>query len=272
METLLTKLSSTAQKAIATILILISFTVVVFSAYTFLPVDVEWQRDGPPSVGVDWKGAFRPATLALLHGENPYEHSAFSPPWIYALLIPVAVLPAPLGAAVMYALGLFMFAFAAFRFSGKPWMALAILALPFVWQNANNGNIDWMIALGATLPPQIGLFLVLAKPQISAGLMLFWGVEAWRQGGWKEAVRTFGPVSAALLLSFALYGLWPLKAGRLVDVWWNASLWPASIPIGFALLFSALRSRKSDLAISASPFLSPYLTEHSWGLAVFGLL
>jgi hypothetical protein len=53
---------------------------------------------------------------------------------------------------------------------------------------------------------------------------------------------------------------------------WNLSLWPHGIAIGIPLLVSAIHSRQSDLAVTASPFLAPYVSGHGWSIALFGLV
>ena len=51
----------------------------------------------------------------------------------------------------------------------------------------------------------------------------------------------------------------------------NASLWPMYIPVGLALIVSAIRQRKVEYAMPASPCLSPYVLFHSWSSAVIAL-
>jgi hypothetical protein len=69
-----------------------------------------------------------------------------------------------------------------------------------------------------------------------------------------------------------LYGLWPLRSSELSTVQWNASFWPASIPVGIVLAVSALKNLNKRLAIIASPFLSPYIGAYSLSIPVLGLL
>ena len=222
--------------------------------------------------GVDWKGAFRPATLLMLRGENPYLARGFhNPPWALVPLIPVALLPEQLGAAVMLVLNFFVYDFVAYRLKAKPLPLALFLFTPVVIFCGTNGNIDWLCALGFLMPPQIGLFFVLMKPQIGAALALFWLVEGWQVGRLHEVARVFGPLAAVTLLSFTLYGFWPLQMAVMPDNPYNRSMWPFSIPVGLALLVYALRTRKKGLSLTAAPFLSPYLTIHSYAPALLGL-
>ncbi|HQA69263.1 MAG TPA: hypothetical protein PK801_13125 [Aggregatilineales bacterium] len=70
----------------------------------------------------------------------------------------------------------------------------------------------------------------------------------------------------------ALYGLWPLRSSQEVGLWWNASLWPMSIPIGLALVAAAVRSRRIEYAMGAAPCLSPYVLLHAWSGALAAIL
>lgn len=74
----------------------------------------------------------------------------------------------------------------------------------------------------------------------------------------------FGPFSLVLLLSLFVFDMWSLRFEREIDLWWNAILWPASIPVGLALLVGVIKSHKIEYAIGASPCLSPYVLLHSW--------
>ena len=222
---------------------------------------------------VDWRTAFRPAAQSMLLTGNPYRVEAFfNPPWTVLPMIPLAFLPEQVGAAIMFVAGLAGFAFAAHRLGADPLVLGAFILSPPVVHSLLNGNIDCLPLIGFVLPPQIGLFFVLVKPQMGAAVAVFWLVEAWREGGWREVVRVFWPVVAALAVSFVLYGLWPLRSGQEVGLWWNASLWPMSIPVGLALLAAAARTRRIEYAMGAAPCLSPYVLLHAWSGALAAIL
>jgi hypothetical protein len=129
-----------------------------------------------------------------------------------------------------------------------------------------------MPLLGFALPPYLGVFLIVVKPQMGFTLGLFWLVEAWRKGGIKQVSYVFGPATLCLLASFAFLGLWPLRFGRTLGFWWNASLWPTSIPVGLALMVAAFRRRRAEYALAAAPCLSPYVLFHSWSGALIALV
>jgi hypothetical protein len=136
------------------------------------------------------------------------------------------------------------------------------------------GQIDGMVSLGLIFPRSIGLFFILAKPQIGVIVAIFWLAEAWREGRWKLVLRTFSPVIVAFLLSFILFGFWPLiiLTHNLINTQHNTSLWPLSIAIGLPLLIYALFKRKENFALMSGSFLSPYVAPQSWSFSLLGLL
>lgn len=221
----------------------------------------------------DWADIFRPAALALLQGKSPYEvQPVFNPPWIILGMLPIALLPVDISKTLMFLLTFLGYGVAAYRLK-TGYINIAIFLInPFLLFGAMLGNIDWLVPLGLTLPPQIGLFLVLAKPQVGIGIAIFWLIEALRTGGFKEVVRIFAPVSIGFLLSFLVFGMWPLKTGQLSDVWWNISLFPFSIPIGIALLITAIQKRDISNSIASGAFLSPYFSPQSFSVPIFAII
>lgn len=215
--------------------------------------------------GQDLYGVFLPATRLWLSGRSPYSETMFfGPVWALVPFVPLVFLPQLWGRAFLFMAALCAFTFSAWRFGAKPIAIVAFLLSPPVVMALWLSSIDWMPILGFVLPPQIGLFLIMVKPQMGSMVALFWFVEALRTGGWKEALRIFWPVTVALVVTFGLYGLWPLQASSLVSIEHNASLWPISIPVGFRLLVAAFRKRQLGYALAASPCLSPYVMVTSW--------
>lgn len=215
--------------------------------------------------GIDWHLSWRPAALDMLAGRTPYDNVTFySPPWLIAPLLPLALLPEHIGRAALFLISIAGLLLAVRRFGGSLAASLIVLASPPSFHMLLNANIDWIPVLGATLPPRWGLFLVVVKPQIGAGIALYWLVQSWREGGWRRCIAVFGPVTIAFLLSFVVFGLWPMSMLSATSHSWNASLWPYSLPIGLALLVTAVRQSQSRYALVAAPCLAPYLAFHSW--------
>lgn len=225
-------------------------------------------------IGIDWRETFYPASRALLEGESPYSIPTFrNVPWTAVLLLPFTVFSEQVGGVLFFIASAGIYAWTAYRLQASRIALIVFLLSPPVVYGLRMLNVDIFVLLGFALPAPIGLFFVLIKPQMGSVMALFWLVEAWRQGGVKQAVKTFAPVTIVLLLSFFIFGNW--LQGRQVDLldsFWNASLWPWAIPIGVVLTALSLRDLRADLAMSASPFLSPYLAYHSWASVLVGLL
>jgi hypothetical protein len=229
--------------------------------------------------GIDWRLTYRPATLALLSFHNPYapEVARDAPfaaaTWGLLPLIPLAILPLKVGRTILLLISLISFAYSAKKLGANRFGILLFLLSPPVLFCLLNGNIDWIPILGFILPPQIGLFFIMVKPQIGIAVAVYWLFQAWRQGGIRPVVKVFLPVSIALLASFGLYGLWPLQSTQVLTIAqrYNTSFWPISIPIGLALIVAAIRLKQAKLAMAASPWLSPYVLFNSWSGALAAL-
>ncbi|MGE5123251.1 MAG: hypothetical protein ACM3H7_01950 [Acidobacteriaceae bacterium] len=222
--------------------------------------------------GGDWTRNLRSGALALLSGKNPYDGNFYNAPWSLIPILPLAVLPERVGGAILFLAGLVGYFVLLRKLNANIFTTLIFIFSPPVLENLRLGNIEWLVMLGYLMPPQIGLFFVLMKPQVGFAMAIYWLVEAWRNGGVRQVLKIFLPVTIATLLSLVIFGLWPLKMSRAIDVFWNLSLWPLSIPIGLVLLTLAIRRRKASFAYMASPFLSPYVTLYSYGTVILGLV
>jgi hypothetical protein len=239
--------------------------------FAFLVLTVLMSQLLPPAI--DWSEVFRPAALEFLSGRSPYTIDGYNnPPWTIIFILPVAILPENIGRAIGLLIGLASFTYTAYRLGAKPIGIIFLLLSPPVLHCMLNGSIDWLVAVGFVLPPWIGLFLITIKPQMGVGVVVFWLVEAWRKDRWREVVRIFGPISVFTVLSIIIFGFWPSRFSSHLGEWWNASLWPASIPVGLSLLVTAFRKRRMEYAMGASPCLSPYVLLHSWVGALLAMV
>ncbi|MFH2101928.1 MAG: hypothetical protein ABIJ39_01035 [Chloroflexota bacterium] len=227
-----------------------------------------------PVVGIDWKETFFPAARAVLQGKSPYSVPTFrNAPWTILPLLPFAAMSEEIGGMVFFIVSLGVYAWTAYRLKASRIALIVFLLSPPVVYGMRMLNVDILVLFGFTLPAPLGLFFVIIKPQMGIVMGLFWLVEAWQQGGIKSVIRTFTPITIALVLSFVLFGNW--ISGRQADLFpstWNASLWPWALPIGIVLVALSVRDGRKDLAMSASPFLSPYLAYHSWASVMAGLI
>ncbi len=225
-------------------------------------------------LGIDWRQTYYPAVRLMLAGQSPYGIATLhNPVWALFPLVPFALLGERAGSIAYLVFSIFTYGFVAYKLRARLIALTAFMvSLPVLYAMGMQ-NIDTFVLWGYILPPPIGLFLVLTKPQMGVGISIYWGWLAWRQGGWKKLVTTFAPIAAALALSFLFFGNWLVETSENVVVSsWNASLWPWSIPLGLGLVYFAIRYNNEKAAISSSPMLSPYLAAHSWSVALIGLL
>lgn len=242
---------------------------IVLAVLLFIGVATIWSI-----VGIDWKETFYPVARAVLDGKSPYIVPTFrNVPWTVLPLLPFALFSETVGGILFFLATYVAYGWVAYKLKASPIALIAFLISPPVFYGMRMLNVDILVLLGFVLPAPIGLFLVIIKPQMGLAMVIFWFVEAWRNGGIRAVLRTFTPVTVVTLLSLVFFGNW--QAGRQSDLsgsFWNASLWPWVLPIGLALVMLSLRDRRKELAISASPFLSPYLAYHSWAGALLGLI
>lgn len=226
------------------------------------------------TVGIDWKETFFPAARAVLHGESPYSVPTFrNAPWTILFLLPFALFSETTGGIFFFLASFGIYAWVAYRLQASRFALIVFLLSPPVVYGMRMLNIDIFVLIGFTLPAQVGLFFVLIKPQMGIAMIPFWLIQSYRQGGIRKVITTFIPVLFVAGLSFFMFGNWLTdRQSDLLDSLWNASLWPWAIPIGIVLTSLSIRDRRSDLAMAASPFLSPYLAYHSWVSVLAGLI
>jgi len=243
--------------------------VIILAATAFLVV---YMHDFmAPLKQSDWSETYYVAAHALMRLRSPYGAGFFNPPWVLIPLLPIALLPTDWGNALMFVLNLVAFLFVFIRLKISPWLYLPLIFFSGVMSNSIYGNIDGFCALGLILPPQIGLFFVMAKPQIGIVVALFWTLEAWNKGGWRRVVKTFAPVSGAYLLSFVLFGNWMSGSAAILGAWWNTSIFPWGIPIGLILFGLAVWRKQLGYAMAAGPFFAPYVNFFTWSFCWIGL-
>lgn len=106
---------------------------------------------------------------------------------------------------------------------------------------------------------------------MGVAVKLFWAAQSWRRGGLNEFSAVIAPILIALAISFLLFALWPWRFEREIGLWWNASLWPASIPVGFGSTAAWIKREEIKYSLGASPCLSPYVLLHSGVAALLAL-
>lgn len=193
---------------------------------------------------------------AVLHGVNPYTNSGyFNPIYIAALFAPLSLLPPQIAAHIDSAVIFVLYLWAAYRLFGTDRLLLAMLA-PFAVLIAAWGNIDALVLLGATLPAPVGVWLLLAKPQIGlfAALIMLWNYRSV-----KLALAVIAVMLLSVLLGMIHGGLNTLGSMSLGLIGWF---------MGLPLLYLAWRRKDSVIALGAAAFISPYVTPLNWCAAL----
>jgi hypothetical protein len=227
----------------------------------------------PP--GGDWLN-FLPAIQAFLQGGNPYLvgkefYGVYEPFWTYILLAPFALLPFWVGRILLFLVSLVAFAVTAVKMGASKFQLVMFLCSTSVFGGLYSGNIDFLVTLGYWMPPQFGLFFVLMKPQIGVCIAIYWMYMAWNEGGVREILRVFAPITGAYLLSFFMYGFWPGYLFNMPNNPWNWGLFPYLVPIGIFLLYKALQQKDKRLAGISSPLVAPYVTGYNFSIILLSL-
>lgn len=225
--------------------------------------------------GGDWLN-FLPAIKIFLQGGNPYLvgkefYGVYEPFWTYILLAPFALLPFWAGRILLFLVSLVAFAVSAVKMGASKFQLVMFLFSSSVFGGLYTGNIDFLVTLGLWMPPTIGLFFVLMKPQIGACIAIYWMYRAWREGGVWEIIRVFAPVTGAYLLSFLLYGFWLKHLFNMANNPWNFGIFPYLVPIGIFLLYKALQQQDKRLAGMSSPMIAPYVTTYNFSIMLLSL-
>lgn len=226
-------------------------------------------------VGLDWRDAYRPAALAMLRGDSPYESGPagfFNAPWALLPFLPAAIMPYNIGRALVFIMGLCGFAYIGYRLGARPVSLAIFLSSASVIGCLNNGNIDWLPLLAILMPARYGLIFASIKPQIGIGLGVYWLWESWKEGGIRMIVKNFAPVSFLFILSFAVYGFWLDRLIGMQNNENNMSLFPYGVILGLAFLLKSFMDRNNKLALASSPMLAPYVSQFSWSALLIGFI
>jgi len=190
----------------------------------------------------DWIIYFKPAALAW---HDPFLPGIFNPPWLFVLLHPLSILPDPWGIVVLmiFSVGVVMLylrspAKSFFVLTSAPMVSIFLL-----------GQVDIFPLVGLMVTPALSLPFLAVKPQ---GVFLAALPRLSR--------KSLTVLAITLLLSVALWGLWPFK----LDIpdqhvyKHNMALFPWSIPLALPLLWLGLRRKSDALLCWASLCLAPY--------------
>jgi len=268
MTELETKLPRTKFATIIEYSVQIAFLIWIFACLALLILFLQLSKN----VSESWHAVFRPATVLLISGQSPYQNQGFySPPWALIPFIPMLIFSPFVGEIVIGVVTIFSYWYAGWKLGASPLLAALIATTPFVLYNAITVNVDWMVALSLIAPTPLSLILAAAKPQLGFALIIYHLAIGIKRRNIAKLIKDFAPLATLSILSIAIYGPWMVTQNP-VDKPWNRSIWPYGIPIGLAILSAAIRGERKNLSLAASPFLTPYLAQASFGLPVLGLL
>ena len=218
----------------------------------------------------DFLDAFWPAAHIPF---DPYGVPAFlNPPWVALLLYPLTFLSERVAQAIIAFSNLGITLLLVARYGGTRWSyILTVTSSPFL-SLLFNGNIDFLPMAAFLVPTNLGLALMLSKPQVGIMTGLIWFKQA------RHRVIFLIPAVTLLLISFTIWGWWVpdmlrqsiYADGRSVGPW-NISPFPWLVPIGFFLLYYAWKLEDELIAVAATLCLVPYFAAYSL-TAMFAML
>lgn len=209
------------------------------------------------------------ATFTVGNLARPYDQPGFvNPPWTMLFLWPFSLPPFEIAVLLQLIVLLAAIIGVIFKFGDRQSTRLAsliVLTSPFALDNALQLNIDWIVVVALLLPPAYCAPLLLTKPQNAIGYLL--------SLKWPQLVRWTAITLGLVLISFVLWGNWPLEwlenSNEKLVVWQiniapNAFLgYPLAIILGIIVLVLALRRRDPVLSILAGMCFVPYLASYS---------
>lgn len=222
-----------------------------------------------PALTSDWD-LYRAATLAFFRGENPYDEEhvfqfhIFNPPWVFPLLLPLAVLPRYVGLVLLSIISCVSLLAISKHYEMDVLESVLVIVSVMHLHSIANGNVEFLPLLGVMLPPPLALIILAIKPQSTIGMMLFVVYKVYKERGWKRAMLTVMPLAALTAAWLIFYGL-PQYVRT--EAYW----WPWSIIVGVAALGVAFWKNDERWALLSSPFFAPHAYVHSYlgGLFVF---
>jgi hypothetical protein len=216
-----------------------------------------------PPMGIDWHFTFFQVAQDPFH---PYEIKYFiNPPWAALILSPFSFFSEQIGLAINASLGLLVMGILIIqRGGGKFALLLSLTSFPVLTAVAD-GTIDWIPAIGFLLQNQWGLPFLLIKPQSGVLAFLAWTTSI------KQTVKIILPTIITIILSFFVWGNWPLKIWENMQAMkisqsglssWDISPFPWAIPVGLAIIYMMIRFRPKEselLGILATFCIFPYM-------------
>lgn len=214
----------------------------------------------------DWSYAYYHVGKTPL---DPYSVRGFlNAPWLAWILAPFTIFPEHLSGAIWMTCAVLLTVWSMHRLQSSMLGIMLCLLSPAAIRYITSGQIGAVSLVGFVLlltydkmPIKgLGLVLMSIKPQVlGAGALSYW-LNLNRY----DKIRVVLPLVGVLLVSFLLYGFWPLEVNpaelnHVVDF----SVWPFGIPIGLFLLGWSIWKNKPIAGGLSTYFLVPYVSPSS---------
>jgi hypothetical protein len=221
----------------------------------------------------DWFDIFDPAARGVFSGLSPYHRPNFNAaPWAVVPLLPIVLFPPTVAHGIMYVTCAALLFYIMWRLKVNLVTAVAFFVSPTAIGALLVNNIDPIVISGMLFPPIWGLFLLVIKPQIAMGVVIYTLGETWRTSGFWGVVRTFAPVTILFLVAIILFPIWPIRMLSLPQNPYNRSTFPYLIPLGLFFLWLAFRHKNPYFALAGSLFFVPYHTLYTYIAFQIGLM
>lgn len=214
----------------------------------------------------DWERFFMPAVSVFMQGLAPYGYGFYNPPYTLVLLMPFALLPIVLSRVLIFGVSFGVLAWVAHIRGASVWTLILFLLSPFTLLSLGMGNVEWLTVLGVALANSVGVALMLIKPQMTIGVLGFMALERLRTRDWRGGALLFAPAVMLYTASAWMYPTWLTSvAGYESNSLANAAL-PAfvGLPLGVVMLGLALKTKRNELALAASPCFFAALSPAVW--------
>jgi len=221
----------------------------------------------------DWYATFDPAARGVFSGHWPFDNPGYRyPPWAILPLLPMVLFPPLLAHGLMVVVTALILIYIAWRLQPPVLAVAAFMLSPTAVGLLLINNLDPFVITGILLPPVWGLFVLIIKPQVGLGVILYYLYQTWKNERFWGVVRTFSPMLIVYLLAVIAFPIWIPRMLENPSSSWNRSLFPYAIPVGVFVMWLAIRRKNPYLALAASAFLTPYMTLYSYSAVQIALL
>jgi hypothetical protein len=206
----------------------------------------------------DWDACYYPVGVRVLHSVDPYIGSCvMNPPQLLPVLATLAAFGQEWGRGILAAMSLAGLGALCWKYKLSPLSCALFLLSAFPLVIISLGQIDVLVLAGLFIPPTWGLPVLIVKPQLGAGYVLYHIWQAWRD---HKFIHVVAPLAIILIIGVVVFPQYLLTAHSMVGTPWNSSLFPYGLPIAAVLMLGAVKKKSPELGLAASAFMAPYMT------------